>query len=206
MKVCKKGLHEYEGIQCPVCRAETLRKWKQANRKRVNDQNRQWQQANKEKVSEQRREYRTANKEKISATKRKWGQANKAKKNTNTARWTRNREAKDPIFKLTRVIRAVICMAYKSKGYSKTTKTAKILGCDFEALQLHLINSALNNYGSFIDLPGVYHIDHIIPLASAVTEEDVRRLNHYTNLQLLYAEENMSLGAKGFRKKSRQAL
>ena len=36
-----------------------------------------------------------------------------------------------------------------------------------------------------------WHVDHIIPLATAKTEEDVYRLNHYTNLQPLWAHENI---------------
>ena len=40
------------------------------------------------------------------------------------------------------------------------------------------------------------HIDHIIPLATAKTEEDVIKLCHYTNLQLLKAKDNLKKGAK----------
>lgn len=35
------------------------------------------------------------------------------------------------------------------------------------------------------------HIDHIIPISSAETLEDVYRLNHYTNLQPLWAKDNL---------------
>lgn len=41
-----------------------------------------------------------------------------------------------------------------------------------------------------------WHIDHIIPLASATTEEEVIKLNHYTNLQPLWAEDNISKNDK----------
>ncbi len=41
-----------------------------------------------------------------------------------------------------------------------------------------------------------WHIDHIIPLASAKTEEELKSLCHYTNLQPLWAKENLSKGAK----------
>jgi hypothetical protein len=46
-----------------------------------------------------------------------------------------------------------------------------------------------NNHGNPID--GIYtinktwDIDHIIPLSSAKTEEDIIKLNHYTNLKPL---------------------
>ena len=42
----------------------------------------------------------------------------------------------------------------------------------------------LDNHGTY------WEIDHIIPLATATTEEDIIRLNHYTNLQPLEAYYN----------------
>jgi hypothetical protein len=41
------------------------------------------------------------------------------------------------------------------------------------------------------DNHGEWHIDHIIPLSSAKNENDVYTLCHYTNLQPLWAEENL---------------
>ena len=35
-----------------------------------------------------------------------------------------------------------------------------------------------------------WHIDHITPLSSAKTEDDVHKLCHYTNLQPLWCNEN----------------
>ena len=43
---------------------------------------------------------------------------------------------------------------------------------------------------------GKWHLDHIIPISSAKTEEDVIRLNHYTNFQPLWAEDNFKKGKK----------
>ena len=45
------------------------------------------------------------------------------------------------------------------------------------------------NYGS-------WHLDHIKPLALAKSEEDVILLNHYTNFQPLWAEDNLKKGSK----------
>jgi hypothetical protein len=74
----------------------------------------------------------------------------------------------------------------KAKGYKKSSKTSEILGTSWENLKLHLED---NNYGFLINSKGI-DVDHIIPLCSAKTENDIYKLNHYTNLQLLPSEYN----------------
>jgi hypothetical protein len=43
---------------------------------------------------------------------------------------------------------------------------------------------------------GKWHIDHIIPLSSAKTHEDVIKLCHFKNLQPLWEQENKKKGNK----------
>ena len=38
---------------------------------------------------------------------------------------------------------------------------------------------------------GKWHIDHKIPISWAKTEEEIIKLSHYTNLQPMWAEENI---------------
>ena len=47
------------------------------------------------------------------------------------------------------------------------------------------------------------HLDHIKPLATAKTEEDVILLNHYTNFQPLLAKDNLNKGKKIIEKQLR---
>ena len=41
-----------------------------------------------------------------------------------------------------------------------------------------------------------WHIDHIIPLISAKNNQDIEKLMHYTNLQPMWAQENLKKGSQ----------
>lgn len=75
-------------------------------------------------------------------------------------------------------------------GGKKPCKTKDMIGCEWSELWDHLLETWKKNYGSPWD-GEPYHIDHIIPLASAKTEEDVIRLFYYTNLQMLTPKDNL---------------
>lgn len=105
-----------------------------------------------------------------------------------------NRLKKDPIYKLKNKLRSRLNNYMNSKGFKKNKKHLEILGCSFEELKVHLEKQfkpkmTWENHGK-------WHIDHIIPLSSAQTEEEVYKLSHYTNLQPLWAEENLKKNAK----------
>ena len=77
----------------------------------------------------------------------------------------------------------------KNQGYTKRSKTFDILGVDFDTFKKHIERQftkgmTWNNHGE-------WHYDHIIPISSAKTEEEVIKLNHYTNFQPLWAEDNL---------------
>ena len=115
------------------------------------------------------KEYASLNKEKISLYKREY---------------QRNRRKNDPIFRLKYLVGRLIRNSIKCKGLSKNKKSIDILGCDIEFLKLYLEERFVDgmnwdNYGI------VWDIDHIVPLSTARTEDDIIRLNHYTNLQPL---------------------
>jgi len=43
---------------------------------------------------------------------------------------------------------------------------------------------------------GKWHIDHIVPVSSAKTEQDIIKLNHYTNLRPMWASDNIKKSNK----------
>lgn len=80
--------------------------------------------------------------------------------------------------------------ALKQGGYSKTSKTMQILGCGIDELKAH-IERQFTKGMSWAKLGPEIHIDHIIPLATAKSEEDLAALNHFTNLRPMWAKENL---------------
>jgi hypothetical protein len=100
----------------------------------------------------------------------------------------------DPIFKLKSSIRSRVCGAIKNRGYTRKSSVNEILGCDWNVFKKHLEKQFQD--GMTWDNYGEWHIDHIIPYACAKTEEQVLEVSKYTNLQPLWAKENMSKGYK----------
>jgi len=108
--------------------------------------------------------------------------------------YQRVKRANDPLYNLTSRIRNLIYMALFNKGYTKKSRMHKILGCSYEELKTHLENQFTR--GMTWDNAGEWHIDHRLPLAAATTEDEVIKLNHYTNLQPLWAKVNLRKGDK----------
>jgi hypothetical protein len=76
----------------------------------------------------------------------------------------------------------------KGKSYEE------ILGAPYEEVKAYLEKQFLQNMKW--SNHGDWHIDHKIPLSSAKTEEDFLKLNHFSNLQPLWAKDNLIKGAK----------
>lgn len=93
----------------------------------------------------------------------------------------------DPVFALSKRLRQRIFHVLRNH---KSKSTLEILGCSYEEFKIH-IESQFTEGMSWDNL-GDIHIDHITPISSANTTEDVYRLNHYTNLQPLWAKDNLS--------------
>lgn len=77
------------------------------------------------------------------------------------------------------------------KGKCKSKSTEKLLGCSFEECKLYL--ESLFAKGMGWDNYGDWHIDHIRPCAS-FDLTDVKQQSecfHYTNLQPLWAKDNL---------------
>jgi len=79
----------------------------------------------------------------------------------------------------------------KYKKISQTNKTFQYIGCTPKELKIYIESKF--QPGMTWDNWGVYgwHIDHVIALSSAKTEDELMKLFHYTNLQPLWAKDNL---------------
>ena len=151
---------------------------------------------NKEYLTTKNKEKYSKNREKYLIQKKNYYQLNKEEIIRRAIDFSRNKRIRDPKFKLICNIRKNIYNSLIYKGYKKNTKTEKILGCTFEEFRIHLECKFecwmdWDNYCKYNgELNYGWDIDHIVPISSAETEEDVIRLNHYTNLQPLCSYTN----------------
>lgn len=148
---------------------------------------REYQRKNKEKVAQWHKKYRESHKKQIQEASRIYRQNNKEKINQAHL----DRLHSDPKYKLKEQTRNMLRYAMRSKGHRKKSSTKDIVGCDLDFLVEYLFKTWEKNYGKPWN-GELYHIDHIIPLATAHTEEEVIKLCHYTNLQLLTPKDNMA--------------
>lgn len=106
----------------------------------------------------------------------------------------KERRNTDPIYAMKKRVSTRIRNYMARCGYEKKTRTHEILGIDWPGFKEHIERQFIN--GMTWENRDRWHIDHIIPMDSADCEADVIRLNHYTNLQPLWAKDNLSKGSK----------
>lgn len=151
------------------------------------------------------KEYQLQNKEATYATKRRFSirhaeRLREVRKGYNKLarerrpNYEKEKAAKDPVFNLSRRVRARIREALRDRRMQKSRRAVETVGCGWGELRNHL--EALFTDGMSWDNMNLWHVDHIIPLALAKTEADVIRLSHFSNLQPLWASDNLRKSAR----------
>lgn len=103
----------------------------------------------------------------------------------------------DILYKLRVNIRNRVKLFIKSVNFNiKTNNTYNLVGCTPEQLKQHLESQFKEGMTWDNHAHNGWHIDHIIPLSSAKTEDEVYELCYYTNLQPLWCNENYKKGSK----------
>lgn len=147
-----------------------------------------------EEIRKKRIEYYNKNKEKIANYSKDWNRNNIERRRQISSNHKANKRLQSSVYVLSERMRARIRYAIINTGSTKKTSTEKILGCSFEELKRHIEKQFYDGM-SWEKISNI-HIDHIVPVSSGKTEEDVLMLCHFTNLRPLWAKDNMSKGNK----------
>lgn len=170
-------------LRCRLCRVGNARIWRANNLEKARKACRKWQ---------------INNPEKSIAASRKWQAKNPEKVKNTTRIRDRRKRAEDPCFKLANNLRTRVGQALRSGFGEKSKKTTELVGCSVYFLKKWLEyqfepGMSWGNYNRH-----GWHIDHKIPCAKFDLRdpEQQEACFHYTNLQPLWAVDNLSKGAK----------
>ncbi|KKN24453.1 hypothetical protein LCGC14_0894780 [marine sediment metagenome] len=158
-----------------------------------------WYNEHKEKINKRRREHRENNRNELREYGRKYYANNKDKYRKSIEKnkkrinqYMRNRRITDINFKIKDNLKRRTNMVLN--GNSKSESTLELLGCKIDVLKKHIERKFTkkmnwNNYGR-----RGWHIDHIIPCAhfDLSKESEQRKCFHFTNLQPLWAKDNVA--------------
>jgi hypothetical protein len=168
---------------------EKIKQHRIKNKEIIKEYNKEYNKKNKEKNKKISKIYYQKNKERLIEYNKKYILNNTKRRNTYRKEYTKLRKQKDPLFKLNRLISINIYCSLKRQGYIKKTKTYNMLKCDYKFFMTWLNGVASNGYTYGI---GDLHLDHVVPISLSETEEELLLLNHYSNFQLLTADENLA--------------
>lgn len=104
--------------------------------------------------------------------------------------YMRQRYATAPLFAMSCRIRVRTREAVRRIGVKMPTATTEALGASWEAVAAWIQRQFAD--GMSWDNIGEWHIDHVVPLASAKNEHELRQLFHYTNLRPAWPGDNLS--------------
>lgn len=197
-KSSKDGLHIY----CKKHAKEMNKVWYEKNKKHKNEQSRAWYEKNKEHANEVSRVWREKNKEYTRAYAKKNKERKKQIKKTwdeknreHIREYEQTRYTTDIHFRLTCVLRSRLYKVVKNG--QKTGSAVQDLGCTIEEFRVYVEKQFVegmswDNWG-----PDIWHLDHIKPLASfnLMDRKQFLQACHYTNIQPLWAEDNLSKGS-----------
>lgn len=180
-------------------RTEYQKQYRENNAGDISKKQKEFRENNKELVAHRKKKYWDSlseeKKKEINERKKEIYHEKKDQYHDMKNRYFKKRVSSDPLYKLRLNIRSLILNAFRRKFTFKSKKTIEILGCSFEEFYKHLesqFDEKMNweNQGSY------WHMDHIKPISLAQNEQEVYELNHHTNFQPLYWEDNLNKSDK----------
>jgi hypothetical protein len=186
----KDKKNSYRG-KCKLCYAKSKKDYYTKNRKRILENKKEYQINNKLILAERKNKHYTKNKESISIKKSIWNKNNREIINKRN----RTKRKNNIQFRISDNLRRKFNKSFKEK---REYRFKDLVGCSTEDLKLYLESKFLSgmnwkNYGLY-----GWHIDHIIPVSKFNLSElsDIKKCFHFTNLQPLWAKDNLQKGSK----------
>jgi len=190
--------------QCKVCVNEYKKNYYQENYEEILEKKKKHYEENRDELLEKNKKYREENTEKEKKRKKKYREKNREelieknkkykKDNPGKVKEYEKRKNQQPKRKMSKTIRSRIRSFFKIKNVTKKNTTFQIVGCTPQELKIHLEQKFVEDMSW--ENQGEWHIDHIMPLSSAKTEEELYKLCHFTNLQPMWALDNIKKGSK----------
>lgn len=184
-----------DGLQsiCKECNRAYRKLFRKTNPRKIQQQNKEYNLKHQTEKQKYNKSYYQQNQNEIKQQQKDYRLQNRHQRNI----YFRNKYSKNSLFKISVNIRNLIKSSFKRQGYSKKSRTYQILGCSFEELQKYLFDNAKLRYPDFNEQDflkeNFYQIHHKMPLETGKTEEEIIRLNHYTNLELLTVEDHIKV-------------
>lgn len=172
------------------CTAKTYR-WRENHPDRISNYRKKYYSENKEKIAESSKATYLKHKEKYNAINRKYQKDN----HVSLMQKRKERIEANPLLQFKERIRQLTKNAFYRLKHNKSKRTNTILGADWEIVKEHFVSQFKDGMTWEAFIAGEIHVDHIQPLATAKTEEELIALCHYTNLQPLWCLDNLSKGA-----------
>lgn len=151
---------------------------------------------NKEVLSSNKKDYREKNREKLLNQKADYYKNNRDSILKKNIAYNKIKLSTDSLFRLKENLRGLIRNSIKRRGLSKSKTTENILGISLDEFLIYIESKfepwmTFDNYGKYNGQFNYgWDIDHIIPTSSAKSEDELYKLNHYTNLQPLCSKVN----------------
>jgi len=187
-------------------RRQYNKEWNKKNKEKRSAYKKEWNKNNKEKIAawnennkekraayskgKNRKKYRENNKEKIAAYNKEWNEKNRAKRSA--------KRRNDPLLRITCNLRSRMLKAVKDQGTMKVDTSLRLCGCSASDLKVHLESQFTEGMTWENHSLHGWHVDHIKPCASfdLTLASEQKECFHYTNLQPLWAKDNLSKGSK----------
>lgn len=220
-----KNEKDNKSIYCKECEKIRKKIYREKNKEKINKKSREWRKENpdrykeiikkyldknphmtskertrkyrkediwRQKFKESRQKYYLNNVDDLREKRKEYYSKNKEKLRKKNNEYKQHRVKTDSVERAKKNIRNRIREFLTKENKSK--RTFDIIGLDKDNFKSYIENKFAD--GMTWENYGKWHIDHIIPLCEAKTENDVLKLNHYSNLQPLWAEDNLKKNRK----------